>query len=135
MSGKMKKIKKIKKIRLIKLPLDNLAMGLHFSGTNIIILNSRLDKYPRLKKIVYEHEYSHYKEKTLMKGIIRDYKDSFKIYSCLEFYDFYYDTMKLTNQNWIVIKNVFYKVSILPIAIVQVFYMAKESIRRFKWGR
>jgi len=106
-------------------------MGLHILDTNIIILNSRLDKYPQLKKIVYEHEYKHFEEKTVRKAIIRDYADAYKIYSHPEFFDFYKDTQKLTNQNILALKLIFYKAITFPMIFIQTFVMIREGIRRW----
>lgn len=86
----LKSKKKMKKARIIKIELNNLSMGVYYLETDIIIINKHLDKFPKLRKVVIEHELKHYQEKTIYKAITRDFKDAYKIFSMPEFFEFKY---------------------------------------------
>jgi len=127
---------KKKKIRIIKIPFIDLKMGLYFLGTNTIILNKRLDKYPKLKKLVLEHETKHFEEKTLLNAIKRDYMDAYRIYNHPEFFAFFNETKQRKNQELLILKRVFYFFVTFPLIFIQTYCMLKNSLKMiFRWEK
>jgi len=117
----MKKLKN-RKIKIIKIEFNDLSMGFHFLGTNIIIINKHLDKFPKLKKKVIQHEKKHFEEKTIYKAIIRDWKDAYEIYSTPEFFEFKYFIEHETPSKKDFYEKMLYNFSVYPVMFCVQFF-------------
>lgn len=95
-----------------------------------------LDKFPKLKEMVLEHEKGHAHDKNLLQVMIREARDYVKIYST----DQYWDFMKYINRhhNWwqlivISLQNLVYQFFITIIySLSQIIGVSVQFFRKVK---